>query len=173
MMNASKPEERKGCGGPDMGVRVEPMWFLVHILTIASLNPNSSSLLPQIRTFSLFMPRNWPLCQLILLRNLCIQHSGNTRSHDETVFLSGTLQLSWRENSQNRFFFIPVLYVVECPEQTPKVQSPGRGARHQNALHSVCFTWWAQCPCTFCSVLTTTIRSWTVCLLTSRPSWSL
>lgn len=44
----------------------------------------------------------------------------------------------------------------------PRVQSPGREAKHQSALHSVWFTRWAHCPCSFCCLLTTTTKSWTL-----------
>ena len=98
------------------------------------------------------------LCQMILVRNLCTQHSENARPHDKTVFLGHHSPAGEKAPNIGFFFFIPVLYVVECSEQTPNSAVP-RGARHRGALHSVWFTWWARCPCTFCSALTTTTKS--------------
>lgn len=81
-----------------MEVRVEPMCLLVHIRTTAYLNPNSSSLLLEISTplFLIYVKEITPLSTVSF-----IQHSRNTRSHTETVFLSGTFQTSWGEKLQH------------------------------------------------------------------------
>lgn len=135
-LDANKPEERRGPGGPDMEVGVEPMWLLVHILTTAYVNPNSSSLLPEISTplFLIYVKEITPLST-----EPFIQHSRNTRSHTETVFLSGTLHTTGEKNHNiELFFFIPVLYVVECPT----LQMPKSAVTRQRSKASECF---AQC----------------------------
>lgn len=109
-----------------------------------------------------------PFCQLTFVRKFCTQHSGNTRSHYETVF-SETLQSSWGENSHLIILFHPSAVCSWKPRTDPAV---AQGMKRDG----VRVTWWAHCPGPVCSLLSATTKSWTfltLCLSASFLFWLL